>query len=61
MAVDPRTDKSDMQRAWQAPSVLLAPRPWRKVMSPAGAECLALRDLGWDASSAFAWRTDEGD
>ncbi|CAK0817377.1 unnamed protein product [Prorocentrum cordatum] len=63
MAVDPRTDRSDMQRSWQlqAPSVLLAPRPLRKAMGPACAVCLALRDLGWGASFAFAWRADEGD
>ncbi|CAK0788547.1 unnamed protein product [Prorocentrum cordatum] len=54
MAVDPRVVKSDMQRAWQsqAPSALLAPSQWRRVMGLARADCVA--------SSASAWGTDEG-
>ena len=60
-----RNDRSvvfEMQNAWRTQLIRLSKlqRPWGSVAGPAGAVVLTLRRLGWIASSAFSWQTDDG-
>eukprot|EP00959_Pyramimonas_sp_CCMP1952_P411676 8627175-Pyramimonas_sp.AAC.1 len=51
-----------MQAAWQRQilGIHQSRHPWDKVAGPCSATFLAFKQLGWNCSSAFLWRTDEG-
>jgi hypothetical protein len=65
LAFDARGDRSvifEMNRAWRRQAIRLgwSKRPWSLVAGPAGAVVLTLKRLGWVASTAFNWKTQDG-
>lgn len=55
-------DHQCMQKPWrtQAPLLGRSARPWTQVAGPAGSTTMALRFIGWIASSAFHWGLPDG-
>ena len=50
-------EQAEMQRAWQrqVPRLGRSGKPWQAVAGPAGATTMVMRNLGWQATSAFRW------